>query len=140
MGFMLRAIGNGKLFFWTELFDNSIYLGLSWIGIMYCGLPGTGMALLGKNLLYGLLIYRIISTKYGYSFSSQNIRFMKIMLPVVTFVFLDPYFFNEITSLFINVGITIAIGLYSINTVLNLTDSIEMMPEFLLKIKARFDF
>ncbi len=140
MGFMLRAIGNGKLFFWTELFDNSIYLGLSWIGIMYCGLPGTGMALLGKNLLYGLLMYRIITTKYSYSISPENKRHLKIMLPATAFVFINPYLFTDNVALLISAGITIAIGLFSLNKVVDLADGSEMMPVFLVRIKARFGF
>lgn len=137
MGFMLRAKGAGSLFFWTEFFVTVVVLGLSWLGNAFFGLPGIGMAFFGMNLLYGLLISRIVIKCYQFSFSIQNIKVLAMFALATGIVFIAPYFLHQTASMILNTCITIAVGLRSILVLCSETDT-NIMPRFLLKFRARF--
>lgn len=136
MGFMLRAKGAGSLFFWTELFVTVVLLGLSWLGNAYFGLPGFGMAFFGMNLLYGLLIFTIVSKYYSFYFSRENIKVFVMFGLATGIVFMTPFFFTEMVCTILNTCITIAVGIRSLLMLCSRTDS--WMPAFLLKFTARF--
>ncbi len=134
LGFLLIAKGNGKAFFWTELVTGSVHVGLIWFGIKYFGLTGTGIAFFVMYIFYCIVIYQIGKAYYKFTLSSNHNRFGAIIIIATGIVFLNPYLINETLALFINAGITIAIGLYSIKTIINITDSMDMMPNFMKKI------
>lgn len=137
MGFMLRAKGNGQLFFWTELFANSMHLGLAWLGIRYFGLVGIGMAYLGMNLSYGVLIYWIVRRNYEFSFSMVNIRLAVIFAITTVIVFLIPQVVFKNMGVCLNTGIVVAVGLYSIRTLVKKLGT-DMTSGLLLKCKSAF--
>ena len=137
MGFLLQAKGNGKLYFFTEVFNTITHLSLAWFGIKYFNLSGTGMAYFGMNLFYCILIFWVGKKRYEFTISSNNIRLGAIIIGATGIVFLTPYLLNEKISLLINVGVTVAIGLYSIRKIINIT-GLEMIPNLLLKLKTRF--
>ena len=137
MGFMLRAQGNGRLFFRTELFANACYLGLAWLGLKVFGLPGIGMAFFGMNVLYGMIILFILKKSYDFSFQPNNIRLVVAFGIAIGTVFATPWFLPIVFHLLVNSVVTAAVALYSLITLNNMTDS-EMIPGFFLKLKARF--
>lgn len=137
MGFIFIAKGNGKLFFWTELFANCTHLALLWLGVKYFGLPGTGMAFFGMYLLYGFLIYSLVRTYYSFKLSPKNIRIIAITVLATGIVFLSPYLLSKKFYFVINAGITITVAWYSIKTLIEIVGE-ELIPGFLLKIKLRF--
>jgi enterobacterial common antigen flippase len=137
MGFMLRAKGDGKLFFLTELFANVMYLSLAWLGIVYFGLSGIGMAFFGMNISYWVLILLIIRMNYGFAISKINLQILGISALATGIVFLTPYLLSKTTYLVINTGITVAVGTFSLWTLCDKANT-EMIPGFFLRIKARF--
>jgi len=139
MGFMLRAKGNGKLFFYTELFANSVNLSLSWLGITYFGLVGVGMAYFGMNLSYLIVIYLIVRKNYDFRLSSINLRLLSICILVTGIVFITPQYLSKGLYLILNTGIALFVGIYSIKTIIDKSDS-GMVSGFLLKVKTRFSF
>jgi len=134
MGFMLRAKGNGQLFFLTELFANSMHLGLAWLGIRYFGLIGIGMAFLGMTLAYLALIYWVISQKYEFTLSRMNVRVLAIFSSAAGIVFLTPYYISDYTSMFINAAMVIVTSLYSIRTIMGKVGT-GTTPRLLSKLK-----
>jgi antigen flippase len=134
MGFMVRAKGHGKLFFWTEFFAYSILLSFAWIGINYFDLPGVGMAFFGMNLIYGILIYWTVRKYYKFYFSMRNIQFLAYFFFTTVLVFVISVYLSE-SGLILNIIISVIAGLFSIKT---LFDNVETMPAFLLRIRSRF--
>lgn len=134
MGFMLRAKAAGKLFFWTELFVETVLLTLSWVGDMLFGLPGFGMAFFGMNILYGILIYSIDHRYYSFSFSLENLKVLSMFAVATAIVFATPYFLPLITCTIVNSCITFAVGAKSVVELFSKSEA----PGFLLKLKARF--
>lgn len=135
MSYLFIAKGNGKLFFWTELFANCTHLVLIWLAIKYFGLTGTGMAFFTMYLLYGLLIYWTAKKYYEFILSRNNIRILVIVASATGVVFISPYIFKYGMALTLNVVITIAIGLYAIRAILKLGGE-GMMPSFVIRLKT----
>lgn len=133
MGFILRAKGNGRLFFWTEVFANGTHLILAWTGIVYVGLTGIGMAFFLMNLLYGALIFLIVCKHYEFIFSEKNVQLLSVLGLAVGVVFATPMYFPK-HHLIINGGITFAAGFFSLKS---LVQSTELMPGVILKIRSR---
>lgn len=137
MGFMLRAKGNGKLFFLTELFANTLHLGLAWLAIGRFGLPGIGMAFFVMNILYYLLIFLVIRLNYHFSFDTRVLQLFVAFVAGTTIVFLSPYFLPKIYYLMANAAVTVAIGLFSVWQLFGKGDG-DLVSGLFLKIKARF--
>lgn len=136
MGVMLRAKGNGKLFLWTELFANGVLVGLSYLGFLFFGLPGIGMAFFGMNILYGILIFSIVARNYSFSFSLQNLEILTLFVFATGVIFLTPYFLYEKICMVINTIITLGIGMCSLVIICKKTDT-DMVPAFIIKFMAR---
>ncbi len=94
MGFIFRAKGEGKLFVWTEVVKDGIYLCLAWLGIREFGLTGVGIAFFGTNLVYLFLIYFIVRRKYSFSFSRANAQLLCIGGAAIMVIFLTPLLFH----------------------------------------------
>jgi antigen flippase len=135
MGYILRAKGSGKLFFWTELFAKGTLLSLAWVGLYHYGLPGIGMAFFGMNLLYGILILQIVRSYYGFSFSARNIQLSAFFFLTAALALSVALFLQKTPSLIINIVIAFAVGLFSVK---KLFDGMETLPSFMLKIRSRF--
>jgi PST family polysaccharide transporter len=112
MGYILRAKAAGGLFIGTELFSSSIYLAATWIGIGYIGLPGIGIAYFVYNVLYFILIYRVVHTKYGFSFVPKNVQLLMLAVTTTAAALLSTYFIPRY-YIPLNIVITIAAGVYS---------------------------
>jgi len=139
MGFMIRAKGNGKLILWTELYANSIHLGLAWLGIAYFGLPGVGISFFGKDLCYLLLMYWILQINYNFRFTGLTLQVFGLYVLATAIVFLLPFFLPKETHVLVNAGITLLVAACSVKILVGKACN-EMMPGFLLRMKARFGF
>ena len=137
MGFLFMAKGNGKIYFWSELFANCTHLGLIWLGVKYFGLPGTGMAFFGMYLLYGLLIYWIVRTRYEFTLTSRSVQIISLALVASGTVFLISFILDGTVNLVVNGVISIVIGTYCINKLIAMAGS-EVMLGFLQRIRTRF--
>lgn len=137
MSFIFPAKGNGKLFFWTEVFANVTHLFLVWLGLKYFGLSGAGMAFFGMYALYCLLIYRIVSKSYGFSISRKNIQIVAISIGAAVIAFLSPFLLPPTAALLMNAGITAGLAVYSIRAIVTLAGS-DVVPSVLVRIKSYF--
>ncbi len=138
MSYLFVAKGNGKLFFWTELFANATHLLFVLLGVKYFGLTGAGMAFFAMYVLYFLVIYRIVRASYGYVMTGRNLRILAISITSTALVFLTPFFLPSTPALIVNIAVTAAVGWYSLNGILSAAGP-EMVPEVLLKVRAYFN-
>ena len=116
LGYILRAKGDGRLFVATEIFGNSVYLILAWIGIKYFGLLGIGVAFFVTNAAYFILIHRISRTKYSFSFAAENINIILILAAATITTFISPYILPRF-SILVNIFIIIIISVYSLKEI-----------------------
>ncbi len=72
MSFILVAKGERKLFFWSELLTNALFVGLVWLGLKWIGLTGTGIAFFAMYAVYWLGIYLIVRRLSGFRWSAAN--------------------------------------------------------------------
>lgn len=139
MGFMLRAKGDGNMFFWTEFFANSLHLGFAWLGIRYFGLIGIGMAYFAMNISYWILIYWIIRTNFNFRFTSANIRLLAAFALATAAVFLNSYYLSSNLYLIFNAAITVIAGIYSIKRLSDKSGN-NVVSGIFLKLRMRFSF
>lgn len=138
MSYIFPAKGNGRLFFWTEVFANTTHLCLVWLGLKYFGLSGAGMAFFGMYVFYCLLIYRIVRTSYQFVMSRKNMQIIAVSTGATLTVFLSPFLLPATVALIVNAGVTIALALYSIKAIVTISGP-ETMPAVLLRIKSYFN-
>ena len=139
MGFMLRAKGAGKLFFATELAANGAYLLFARLGIATFGITGIGMAFLGMNVVYAILIFAVVHRYYRFVPSRMNVRLLSVSLAATSAVFAAPYLLPREGALAVNIIITAAVAVLSVRQIVK-RSSTERVPALFLKLKARFSF
>lgn len=136
MGFTIIAKGKMKLFFWTELLANAVLLGLTWQGIVYFGLPGTGMAFFGMYLCYWFLIFGVVKRMTGFTWSTANVRLGLFTIAAIIIVFSAQYILNELWYMIMGGTMTLAFGYYSIKCLIEIVDNNGTTPIF-AKIKKK---
>ena len=139
MGFMLRAKGDGKLFFWTEFCANGAYLLYAQLGMSWLGLPGLGIAFLAMNVTYWVLILVIITRYYDFVPSRATIRLTGTSVLLTAVVSATPFILPRYGHLFLNSLITMGVALFSIKELM-VRSSSQNVPAIFLKIKTRFSF
>jgi len=112
MGYILRAKSSGGLFITTELYSSVCYIAATWVGIKYIGLAGIGIAYFTYNVLYFVLIYRIVHRKYAFSFISKSYKALMIALIATAAAFLLAYLIPRY-YLPLNIIIIIMASIYS---------------------------
>ncbi len=95
MGYILLAQGARRAFFWSELAANAAQVGLAWLGVLYFGLKGTGIAFFASYLFYWMLIYAIVRCLSGFRFSPASRGIGLLYLVLITLVFVGWYFVPE---------------------------------------------
>ena len=133
MGFILLAKGERKLFFWSELLSNLLFVGLVWLGVGIWGLKGTGIAFFGLYVAYWIGIYVIVRRLSGFRWSSANRRVVLLLAPTMAVVFVSWYFLPSLAAMIFGVAITLLAGIYSLRTLCALMP-FEQMPSPLRKI------
>jgi len=139
MGYMLLAKGNGRAYFLTEFVSNCVNVGLVWFGINYFGLTGSGMAFFALYVFYWLLISRVVKHYYGFKWTRVNIRFGIIFAIATGIVFITPSSLSDISSLVINIGVTLLIVLYSAKTLYTIVGP-KIVSNHLLRLRTFFSF
>lgn len=115
LGFILLAKGKGKIFFFTELSSNIVYISLVLVLLHYFGLPGAGMAFFGFYVFYWILIFAVVQRLSGFSLSLANRRLYAIITPSVAVVFLSIYILPNAWSTTVGIVTTFVIGCYCLN-------------------------
>ena len=114
MAFVLVARGERKLYFWTELLSNGLFIFLVWAGLTIFGLKGSGIAFFSMYVAYWLCVYLIIRRLSGFRWSAANCQLALIFLPVVTLVFVSRYFMSNPVAIAVGALLTLAVGIYSL--------------------------
>ena len=88
ISFVFLAKGNGKLFFWNELFANIYLLALNICGYYFMGLMGLGISFLVGYFLYFIQIYIIAKKKYNFSYDLNFVKIfiIQISLAIISFL------------------------------------------------------
>jgi PST family polysaccharide transporter len=120
MGYLLIAQGRAKLYFWTELSYNLLYLVLIWGCVRLWGLPGAGVAFFGLYVYYSVLMTIVTRRVSGFAWSRANRRFAVISIPAVVAVFVCPIVFPSPWHFVAAGAVTLVAGLYSLRTLLSL--------------------
>lgn len=114
MAFVMMAKNAQKLFFWTELFSNSLYIALVWFGVARFGLNGVGMAFVALYAVYATIAYLIVRHLTAFRWSQENLWIASIYGIVAVGVFVAGKFLPPITALGLGVVITTTIGIFSV--------------------------
>ncbi|MBN1974561.1 MAG: O-antigen translocase [Sedimentisphaerales bacterium] len=139
MAFTLVAKGKMNLYFWTELLANAVLISLTWSGIIYFGLPGTGMAFFGMYLLYWILIFSVVKRLTEFAWSTANVRLCLFTMPAIVIVFSAQYILPGLWYMVLGGAVTLAFGCYSIICLIKIFDT-DGIRSIFAKIKRRFGF
>ena len=120
MGFILVAKGERKLFFWTELLSNGLFIFLAWAGLTVFGLKGSGIAFFALYAAYWTGIYLVVRRLSGFRWSAANLRLATLFAPGITAVFLSWYFLPPVAIAFFGMTLTLLTALYSLRTLCTL--------------------
>lgn len=82
LGFIILAKGKGMLFFWTETIANGLHIGLAWLGVLFFGLAGVGIAFFIMYVIYATMMVAVARWISGFAWSGNNGRRMLYALPL----------------------------------------------------------
>lgn len=71
LGFIILAAGDGRTFMLTESLANSVFVLLTWVGLPYMGVAGSGMAFLGMYVFCLPLVYWLAWRRTGFRWSAS---------------------------------------------------------------------
>ncbi len=137
MAFILVARGERKIYFWTELLANSIFVFLVWAGLTVFGLNGSGIAFFGLYAAYCAGIYLVVRRLSGFRWSRANLRLAALFAPGIAVVFVSWYFLPYLATAIIGSLLTLLAGIYSLKTLCTLV-SIERLPRIAQRMIALF--
>ena len=92
MGFILGAKGLRKAIFFSELAVSLFQIGLAWLCVKRFGVDGAGIAFFGTYIVYGLMIFIIVRSVSGFTWSGENIRIGLVFSIVIAAVFVGWYY------------------------------------------------
>ncbi len=136
MGFVLLAKGKGKIYFWTELMGNAVHVALVWIGILYFGLEGTGMAFFGLYVIHTIIILAVVHHLSGFQWSATSLSLIGIISAGVAFAFLFPRFTSQNIAFVFGGMLTLISIIYTLLALYRLVGP-EWINDFKAKLKSR---
>jgi len=137
MAFILVAKGERKLYFWTELLANGLFVFLVWAGLEVFGLKGSGIAFFGLYAAYCSGIYLVVRRLSGFGWSGANLRLAAIFVPGIAAVFVGWYFLSPVVTAIFGVTLTLLTGIYSLKTLCALVP-LERLPRAAQRIVVLF--
>jgi enterobacterial common antigen flippase len=137
MAYILVAKGERKLYFWTELLANGLFVFLVWAGLTIFGLKGSGIAFFGLYAAYWTGIYLVVRRLTGFRWSGANLRLAAMFTPGIAAVFVGWYFLPAIATAIIGVLLTLLAGIYSLKTLCALVPW-ERLPRTVQRIIVLF--
>lgn len=112
LGFVILAKGAGKLFAFTETFANSLHIVMIWVGLLFFGINGTGIAFFLLYLFYTLLMLLVAKRLIAFSWSRRVWNLLFVFLPVVAITFLTGILLPKIPGFLIGLVLTALTSLY----------------------------
>jgi len=120
IGFIMLAKGAKRWFFFSELAANIVLLGFSWLGVVFYGLVGTGMAVLAEYVCYTVLVLFIVRQLTGFRWSSACIRLIAFSIFFAAASFIIATFLPLVWSAAIGALLAAITGWYSLRTLTRL--------------------
>jgi enterobacterial common antigen flippase len=127
MAFVLVARGERKIYFWTELLANVLFVFLVWAGLTAFGLNGSGVAFFGLYAIYWAGVYLVVRRLTGFEWSPANRRLFLLFMPLVVAVFVAHYVLSTPAAGILGVAATLITGIYSLKTLCTLVP-LERLP------------
>jgi antigen flippase len=114
MAFVMMAKNAQKLFFWTELFSNVLYIALVWFGVGRFGLNGVGMAFVALYAVYAGMAYLIVRHLSDFRWSRENLVIATTYGLLAVGMFVICKFIIPLVALGIGLAVTAITGIFSI--------------------------
>lgn len=136
MGYYLMAKGARKIYFWSELTSNVIYVALNWLAVEKFGLTGAGVAFFGMYVVYTIGMYLVVRGLSGFRWSAANLRVAALFGPLVVVVFFSQKLLagrSPIAAGVFGALVAICAGIYSLRTLCSLVP-LHKLPKVLQKL------
>lgn len=114
MAFVMMAKNAQKLFFWTELFSNVLYIALVWFGVARFGLNGVGMAFVALYAVYAAVAYLIVRHLSDFRWSRENLWIASVYGLLAVGLFTACKFLIPGAALAIGIIVTTITGIFSV--------------------------
>jgi O-antigen/teichoic acid export membrane protein len=114
IGFVLLAKGAASLYFWNELIAKVYILGLTFLGYLYFGLAGLGIAFMVGYMLYLVQMYVLTKSKFEFTFSKSLIQIFIIQFSLAIGGFIVVRFISTPFNYIIGLLLIIVSSWYSI--------------------------
>jgi enterobacterial common antigen flippase len=137
MAYMLIARGERKVYFWTELLANGLFIYLIWAGLTLFGLKGSGIAFFALYAAYWTGIYLVVRRLSGFRWSGANLRLAATFAPGIAAVFVSWYFLSYVATAIIGMSLTVLAGIYSLKTLCALVP-LERLPRIAQRMIVLF--
>lgn len=87
LGYILLARADSRVFLWTELVSNLLYVGFVFGAVRVFGVVGAGIGYFMEYAFHWVLIYWIVKRRHGFRYTRHNILLCLILLPLIGVVF-----------------------------------------------------
>ncbi len=114
MAFILPAKELKPAYFWSEVAFSVANLGLVWICLPIWGLKGVGIAFFGAFLFFWALIYLLVRSSTGFSWSAANMRLGLVLIPSVVVDNVSSDLLPRSYATFLGGIVTLLVGLYNL--------------------------
>jgi PST family polysaccharide transporter len=114
MAFVMMAKNAQKLYFWTELCSNLLYIGLVWFGVKSFGLNGVGMAFVLLYAAYIGIAYGIVRHLSDFRWSRENLWIASVYIGLTVAMFIACEFLPFVAVVGLGIVLTGATGVFSV--------------------------
>jgi len=114
MAFVMMAKNSQKLFFWTELCSNALYIALVWFGVGRFGLNGVGMAFVILYAVYTLMAYAVVRRLSDFRWSQENLWIASVYVLLALGIFVSSKFLIPVAALGLGFVVTAITGIFSV--------------------------
>ena len=129
LGYVLIARNEAWAFFWTELANSVVQISLTWVGLLFWGVTGAGVAFFASYLVYWAGIFLVVRQQTGFRWSAENRRIALVWGALMGGVFSTWYWLPHNWSIALGVATTVVAGIYSLRLLVVLVP-MERLPRF----------
>jgi O-antigen/teichoic acid export membrane protein len=132
---VILAKNDNKLFFWSELTFNGIFLILTIVAYILFGLEGIGIAFVLLYILYFIAMYIITKKKYGITFKKNFAKQFMFQFILCLLCFLAVYIKGYPFAYIVGIVIFIISGIYSLKKLDKAMDLKQTLSKFIANYK-----
>lgn len=122
IGYLLLARGRGKLYFWTEVSTNAVYVGATalFLAVGNWGVVGAGIAFLVMYLYYLVVTTLVARRLIAFHWSRDNRLLFLLLVGATLIVFAATFAANAFLATSIGLLVSAGIGLYAARRLVSL--------------------